>query len=139
VLLRGPNARPEHVAQRACVLAERINAPAACAPAQRLAANLDRQHTGPRWELAPHAGPLHAPAGRRAACQHPGRGCAAPLGRKRRIGSGEAAAVVVDNASGEVMAYVGRTGRRAGPGRCCAAPATCWLPFAYGWRWSAVS
>lgn len=110
VLLRGPNARPEHVAQRACVLAERINAPAACAPAQRLAASLDRQHTGPRWELAPHAGRLLL------ATQHPGERLRSTLDAElqqgltaalRRLGVPEAAAVLVDNASGEVLAYVG--------------------------------
>jgi penicillin-binding protein 1C len=111
VLLRGPNARPEHVAQRACVLAERINAPAACGPAQRLAqASLDRQRTAPRWELAPHAGRLLL------ASRQPGERLRSTLdaelqqgltGALKRLGVAEAAGVLVDNASGELRAYVG--------------------------------
>lgn len=135
VLLRGPNARPEVVGRRACVLAERINAPAACGPAQRLAAsNLDRQHTGPRWELASHAG--------RLLLQHPGerltstldveaqRGVSAVL---HRLGTLEAAAVVLDNTSGDVLAYVGAPDYAA-PDHVPTPrnPGSLLAPFAYG-------
>ena len=109
VLLRGPNAKPEVVAHRACVLAERLNAPSACAAAQRLAAsNLDRQHTGPRWELASHAG--------RLLLLQPGERLRSTLDAEaqrgvtsvlHRLGTLESAAVVLDNPTGEVLAYVG--------------------------------
>ena len=109
VLLRGPNAHADHVAQRACVLAAQINAPSACAPARRIAdGHLDRQQTGPRWELAPHAARfmLHQ-AGERLVSTLDADAQRLVLAAVRRIGSGEAAAVVVDNASGGVIAYVG--------------------------------
>lgn len=109
VLLRGPNAKPDVVAHRACVLAERVNAPSACAVVQRLAANnLDRQHTGPRWEWASHAG--------RLLLQHPGERLTSTLdaeaqkgvtGVLHRLGTLESAAVVLDNPTGDVLAYVG--------------------------------
>ncbi len=136
VLLRGPNARPEHVAQRACVLAERINAPAACAPAQRLAANLDRQHTGPRWGLAPHAGRLLLPA------LHPGERLQSTLDVElqqsltaalKRLGVAEAAGVLVDNASGEVLAYVGAPdSSQPDQVQLLRSAGNLLLPFAYG-------
>ena len=109
VLLRGPNAKPDVVAHRACVLAERINAPGACAPAQRLASNnLDRQQTGPRWELAPHAARfLLQHAGERVVTTLDAEAQRAVVAALRRLGTGEAAAVVVDNATGDVLAYVG--------------------------------
>ncbi|WP_442769572.1 transglycosylase domain-containing protein [Zoogloea ramigera] len=136
VLLRGPNARPEHVAQRACVLAERINAPAACALAQRLAANLDRQHTGPRWGLAPHAGRLLLPA------LHPGERLQSTLDVElqqsftaalKRLGVAEAAGVLVDNASGEVLAYVGAPdSSQPDQVQLLRSAGNLLLPFAYG-------
>jgi len=109
VLLRGPNARAEVVAHRACVLAERINAPGACTPAQRLInASLDRQNTAPRWDLAPHVA--------RQLLQHPGERLISTLdpeaqrvllGVLRRSGLVEGAGVVLDNATGDILAYVG--------------------------------
>lgn len=109
VLLRGPNARAEVVARRACVLADRINAPTACGPAQRLiAASLDRQNTAPRWDLAPHAA--------RLLLQHPGERVTSTLDPEaqrvlvstlRQGGSTEVAGVVLDNATGDVLAYSG--------------------------------
>lgn len=109
VLLRGPNAKPDVVAHRACVLAERINAPGACAPAQRLALNnLDRQQTGPRWELAPHAARfLLQQAGERVVTTLDADAQRIVTTALRRLGTGEAAAVVIDNASGDVLAYAG--------------------------------
>jgi len=135
VLLRGPNAKPDVVAHRACVLAERLNAPSACTAAQRLAANnLDRQHTGPRWELASQAG--------RLLLQHPGerltttldadtqRGVTSVL---HRLGTLEAAAVVLDNPTGEVLAYVGAPDYAA-PDHALTPrnPGSLLSPFAYG-------
>lgn len=109
VLLRGPNAKPDVVAHRACVLAERINAPGACAPAQRLSLNnLDRQQTGPRWELAPHAARfLLQQAGERVVTTLDADAQRTVAAALRRLGTGEAAAVVIDNATGDVLAYVG--------------------------------
>lgn len=109
VLLRGPNARAEVVAHRACVLAERINAPGACAPAQRLVtASLDRQSTGPRWDQAPHAARLLLQhAGERVVSTLDPDAQRILLGALKRPGLGEAAGVVVDNASGDVLAYAG--------------------------------
>ena len=109
VLLRGPNAKPEVVAHRACVLAEHIGAPAACAPAQRLAQNnLDRQNLQPRWDLAPHLARqlLHAP-GERIATTLDADTQKLVLAALRRTGASDAAALVLDNASGDVLAYVG--------------------------------
>jgi penicillin-binding protein 1C len=135
VLLRGPNARAEVVSHRACVLAERINAPGACALAQRLInASLDRQNTGPRWDLAPHAA--------RLLLQHPGERLISTLdpeaqrvllGALRRTGLGEAAGVVVDNATGDILAYVG--GVEAAQPDVIAVPrnvGNLLQPFAYG-------
>ncbi len=109
VLLRGPNASPEVVARRACVLAQSIQAPAACAPAQKLAqTQLARTSLMPRWELAPHAA--------RFLVLHPGERVRSTLDAEaqrlvlnalRRLGTPDAAAVVLDNPSGEVLAYVG--------------------------------
>ena len=136
VLLRGPNARPEHVAQRACVLAERINAPSACGPAQRLAASLDRQHTGPRWDLAPHAGRLlltSQPLGERLRSTLDAELQQSLTAALRRLGVAEAAAVLVDNASGEVLAYVGAL-EPAQPDQVpfLRSAGNLLLPFAYG-------
>ncbi|MBL8458101.1 MAG: transglycosylase domain-containing protein, partial [Zoogloea sp.] len=110
VLLRGPNARPEVVARRACVLAERMNAPAACAPAQRLVtASLDRPSAAPRWDLAPHAARLLLrQAGERVVSTLDAEAQRVLLGALKRPGLSEAAAgVVVENASGDIVAYVG--------------------------------
>lgn len=135
VLLRGPNAKPEMVGRRACLLAERLNAPSACGPAQRLADNnLDRQQTAPRWELAPHlARQLLQHAGERLVTTLDADAQRLALAAVRRLGSGDAAAVVIDNATGDVLAYVGAPDagqpdhaailRGAGP---------LLLPFAYG-------
>ncbi len=109
VLLRGPNARAEVVARRACVLAERINAPSACAPAQRLVmASLDRPSGAPRWDLAPHAARLllHQ-AGERVVSTLDAEAQRILLGALKRPGLGEAAGVIVDNGSGDILAYAG--------------------------------
>ncbi|WP_374243870.1 transglycosylase domain-containing protein [Zoogloea sp.] len=135
VLLRGPNAKADVVARRACVLAERIGSPSACGPAQRLAdATLDRQHLGPRWELAPHLG--------RQLLQQPGERLVTTLDADvqrltlaavRRLGPGDAAAVVLDNASADVLAYVGAPdAAQADQAAILRSSGTLLLPFAYG-------
>ena len=135
VLLRGPNARADTVARRACVLAERIGAPSACGPAQRLAdTSLDRQQLGPRWDLAPHtARHLLQHAGERLVTTFDADAQRLVLQAVRRLGSGEAAAVVVDNASGDVLAYVGAP-ETALPDQAVLlrSAGNLLLPFAYG-------
>lgn len=109
VLLRGPNARPEVVGRRACVLAERVGAPAACAQVQRLAqSSLDRPATL-RWDMAPHAARLLLThPGERLVTTLDGEIQRSLLAALRKPGVGEqAAGVVVDNLSGDILAYVG--------------------------------
>ncbi|NML26257.1 transglycosylase domain-containing protein [Zoogloea dura] len=109
VLLRGPNARPEVVGRRACVLAERVGAPAACAQVQRLAqSSLDRP-AAPRWDMAPHAARLLLThPGERLVTTLDGELQRSLLAALRKPGVGEqAAGVVVDNLSGDILAYVG--------------------------------
>ncbi len=135
VLLRGPNARAEVVGHRACVLAERINAPGACALAQRLInASLDRQNTGSRWDLAPHAA--------RLLLQHPGERLISTLdpeaqrilvGALRRPGLSEGAGVVVDNVTGDILAYaVGGDAAQADPLPVSRGMGSLLQPFMYG-------
>lgn len=135
VLLRGPNARAEVVGHRACVLAERINAPGACALAQRLInASLDRQNTGPRWDLAPHAA--------RLLLQHPGERLISTLdpeaqrilvGALRRPGLSEGAGVVVDNVTGDILAYAaGGDAAQADPLTVSRGMGSLLQPFIYG-------
>ncbi|WP_346286973.1 transglycosylase domain-containing protein [Zoogloea sp.] len=136
VLLRGPNARPEVVGRRACVLAERVGAPAACAPVQRLAqSSLDRQATSPRWDLAPHAA--------RLLLTHPGERLVTTLdsdlqrtllGALRKPGVGEqAAGVVMDNLSGDILAYVGALdGAQSDQAQMPRPVGSLFQPFVYG-------
>lgn len=118
-LLRGPNAAPATVARRACVLA----GDADCGPFERLAAARlgpgDRLE--PRFALAPHvarqllsAKARHVQttldAGLQAlTTEAVARQLAQLGGRNVRDG----AAIVMDNASGEVLAYVGNSGAAA--------------------------
>lgn len=119
-LLPAPNAEPPRVARRACALAARIDAHSTCAQLHALAAaRLSRPG-------APSRGPQLAPQLAHRILQAPGerrrttldvriqrlvaetlasqlRGLA---GRNVRDGAG----LVVDNASGEILAYVGSAG-----------------------------
>lgn len=134
VLLRGPNARPEVVAQRACVLSERIGAPSACAGAQRLAQlNLDRPRSAPRWDLAPHAARLLLQqAGERLSSSLDGEVQRQVLGGVRKLG-GDGAGVVIDNQNAEVLAYVGAPESSSPDLAAQPRPAGSLLaPFAYG-------
>lgn len=120
VLLRGPNASAEVAAGRACTLARDMEASAGCEGLQVMArASLPRQPAiAPSVALAPHvARMLLGPADRRVvttldrelqayAVDALRRQVAALADRNVRDG----AALVVDNASGEVLAYVGNTG-----------------------------
>lgn len=136
VLLRGPNARPEVVGRRACVLAERVGAPAACTAVQRLAqSSLDRPSTSPRWDLAPHAA--------RLLLTHPGERLTTTLDADlqrtllaalRKSGVGEqAAGVVVDNLSGDILAYVGALeGSHVDQAQVPRPAGSLFQPFVYG-------
>ncbi|MBL8507753.1 MAG: penicillin-binding protein 1C [Chitinimonas sp.] len=119
-LLRAPNARPERVAQRACALALSLPRPPACpalraytlavlnAPQQPLPGPADSPELLP--QLQPHAGQqlrttLDARLQRQVRAQLREQ-LAQLYGRNVR----DAAAVVLDNASGEVLAWVGTPG-----------------------------
>lgn len=107
-LLRAPNAPLEKVAWRACELVTRIGDPAACARARDIASGLDPVRLSPRWQDAPHLA--------RRLLQTPGEVVETTLSRmwqQRMIAALRAAAparagvIVVDNASGAVLADVG--------------------------------
>lgn len=121
-LLRGPNASPEVVARRSCDLAQQIQARVSCAYMQGLAA----QALGQRQSLADAS---FAPALPTLLPLKPGEQRRTTLDRElqqfvadalqRQIASlhernvNDAAAVVLDNASGAVLAYVGNIGAAA--------------------------
>jgi penicillin-binding protein 1C len=135
VLLRGPNAKAEVVGRRACVLAERIGNPSACAAAQRLAdVTLDRQHLGPRWELAPHlARQLLQQPGERLVTTLDADAQRLTLAALRRLGAADAAAVVIDNATADVLAYVGAPdAAQVDHAAILRSSGNLLLPFAYG-------
>ncbi len=135
VLLRGPNAKADVVARRACVLAERIGNPSACGPAQRIAdTTLDRQHIGPRWELAPHlARQLLQQPGERLVTTLDADAQRLTLAALRRLGPTDAAAVVIDNATADVLAYVGAPdAAQADQAAILRSSGNLLLPFVYG-------
>jgi penicillin-binding protein 1C len=120
VLLRGPNAAPETVAKRACAVAESFEPPRGCAGVAALATrNLaGAPNLRPAVALAPHVahqlvtaqarrvtstldGPLQAFA------QDAVKRQLAQLGAQHVA---DAAVLVADNASGEVLAYIGNSG-----------------------------
>jgi len=120
VLLRGPNATPDAVSKRACSLAKAMQPPRTCDGLDTLAhqalgaaANLR-----PDVALAPHvARMLVTPETRRVQSTLDGALQAFALDAvNRQIAAldqqnvGDAAVLVVDNASGEVLAYVGNAG-----------------------------
>ena len=114
-LLRGPNALPEVVARRACPLAD-----ADCGSLERLAKAVlsGTVQLSPRVALAPHlARTLLSREVRRSATTIDGRLQARVLDilhrqvallRPRNVN--DAAALVLDNVTGEVVAYVGNQG-----------------------------
>ena len=123
VLLRGPNAQPALVAKRACALAQALDPPRSC---DGLATRTDEALAGvpnfkPAAALAPHvARALVSRDARRVTST-----LDAPLQAfaldavKRQLATlgqqnvSDAAVLVVDNASGEVLAYVGNSGAAA--------------------------
>lgn len=123
-LLRGPNAQPAVVARRACGVARGSDAKFDCAgldglASERLAA---APVIVPPTALAPQvARQLLSPAAREVHTTLDGALQAQVADALRRALSdlsarnvGDAAALVVDNASGEVLAYVGNAGGNEG-------------------------
>ena len=120
VLLRGPNATPDAVGKRACSLAKAMQPPRTCDGLDTLA----HQALGgainlrPAVALAPHvARMLVTPETRRVQSTLDGALQAFALDAvNRQIAAldqqnvGDAAVLVVDNASGEVLAYAGNAG-----------------------------
>ena len=120
VLLRGPNAAPETVAKRACAVAESFEPPRGCAGVAALATrNLaGAPNLKPAAALAPHvAHQLVTAEARRVTSTLDGPLQAFALDAVKRqlaqLGAqhvADAAVLVADNASGEVLAYIGNSG-----------------------------
>ena len=120
VLLRGPNAKPDGVARRACQLAANMEADIACVQLQRLALSAlpAAPNIAPRVALAPHI------ARTLLSANHPRvqttldaelQAYATELLQQQLAALGDshvadAAVLVVDNRSGEVLSYVGNAG-----------------------------
>lgn len=108
-LLRGPNARAGVVAQRACHLAETLGRGSLCPEISHLATTrLDLPRNQPRQVLAPHLA--------RLLLQHPGQRVqtlldaamqARLLSALNHLGDPRAGGVLLDNVSGEMLAWVG--------------------------------
>ncbi|MBC8006429.1 MAG: penicillin-binding protein 1C [Prolixibacteraceae bacterium] len=120
VLLRGPNARPEGVSSRACRLAAKMQVAVACEQLQMLVRSSlpGAPNIIPRVALAPHV------ARELVSAKHPRvqttldaelQTYATELLQQQLAALADrhvadAAALVVDNRSGEVLAYVGNAG-----------------------------
>ena len=127
VLLRAPNAGPAAVARRAWALRRsprRDGPPREAVRAAAAQALESPAGTGPRVALAPHAAraarsgrarprassPVASTLDARAAAGRRGRACAGTCSRCAAEHVQDGAVLVVDNASGEVLAYVGGSG-----------------------------
>lgn len=119
-LVRGPNAEPSRVARRACGVARRVDASASCDGIEaRVAAALERgADLRQRVAEAPHvARHLLDGASRRVTSTLDGDVQAMARGALRETIAGldgrnvrDGAVLVADNATGDVIAYVGNTG-----------------------------
>ena len=123
VLLRGPNAKPEGVARRACLLAANMKLEVHCPQVRMLAFSAlpATPNIAPRVALAPHV------ARELLSAQHPRvqttldagvQEYATELLQQQLAALGDshvtdAAALVIDNRSGEILAYVGNAGKAA--------------------------
>jgi penicillin-binding protein 1C len=120
VLLRGPNAQPAKIAERACALAKILDPPRTC---EGLATLADARLSAPpdlppAAALAPHlARALLSPEQRRVASTLDARlqafvlqAAQRQLAALERQNVADAAVVVLDNVSGEVLAYLGNAG-----------------------------
>lgn len=120
VLLRGPNARTPMLVKRACTLAQSMAPAQSCDGLVALAeANLtDAPNLVPRVALAPHVARelLSAQNPRVRTTLDAGIQAVALEAAQRQLGNlqsqnvRDAALIVVDNRSGEVLAYVGNAG-----------------------------
>lgn len=108
-LLRGPNARPALVAQRACTLAGKLGSARLCPEITRLAqARLDAPRNQPRHALAPHlAARLLTERGQRVPTLLDAGMQQTLLTQLRATGQAGSAAVLIDNSNGAVLAWVG--------------------------------
>jgi len=123
VLLRGPNAKPDGVAKRACQLAGNMKLKVRCAQLQALAlATLPPlPNIEPRFALAPHVARELLSSARprvQATLDAELQAYATELLQQQLAALADShvadgAALIVDNRSGEVLAYVGNTGRSA--------------------------
>ncbi|MDB5801249.1 MAG: hypothetical protein JWL63_2188 [Rhodocyclales bacterium] len=136
-LLRGPNARASIVARRACILAELLKDRKQCAQISQLAlSRLDAPRNVPRFALAPQLA--------RSLLRQPGQQLTTTLdaGTQRsaidtmaRVASQarlqNASVMVLDNTSGEVLAWVGGLQARDADGLLARqAISQWWLPHA---------
>jgi penicillin-binding protein 1C len=112
-LLRGPNAKTNIVAHRACILAEVLKDRKQCPQISQLAqARLDAPRNVPRYALAPHLARdlLHHPGQQLATTLDAGLQRASLMALSRtveRVRPQNASVILLDNASGEVLAWVG--------------------------------
>ncbi|MBK9217537.1 MAG: transglycosylase domain-containing protein [Uliginosibacterium sp.] len=108
-LLRGPNAKPALVARRACLLATKLGKATLCGEINQLAtARLDLPR-GARYLAAPHlARAVLKQAGQRLTSNLDATLQRKLLDEMQRWNDPGAAAIMLDNASGEVLAWVGR-------------------------------
>ena len=123
VLLRGPNAKPEGVAKRACQLAESMKAGIACEHLQLLARSSlpSLPNIAPRVALAPHVARELLSANRprvQTTLDAELQAYANELLQQQLAALADrhvadAAILVLDNRSGEVLAYVGNAGSAA--------------------------
>jgi penicillin-binding protein 1C len=126
-LLRGPNAPAAVVGERACGVAAQASPAAPCAEIRALAgaALTGRYRIAPRWNMVPHlAAKLPARPGERlrttldAGVQRQAiEALAGHLAELAERGVEDGAVLVLDNASGDVLAYVGSSGERSAAAR----------------------
>lgn len=117
-LLRGPNARASLVAQRACTLAGKLGSARLCPDITRLAqSRLDAPRNQPRYALAPHlANRLLNERGQRVSSLLDAQLQQALLDAVRDNRAPQASAVLLDNTSGAVLAWIGAAEARAPDG-----------------------
>lgn len=107
-LLRGPGATPAVLSRRACALVARIGSPAGCARVEAIAAAMDPVVLSPRWTLAPHlAARLLREPGSVVATQLDAGWQRRMLAALQAAAPARAAVIVIDNASGAVLADIG--------------------------------
>ncbi|MBT0963137.1 transglycosylase domain-containing protein [Denitromonas iodatirespirans] len=107
-LLRGPGASPAVLIRRACALVARIGSPAGCEQVKAMAAAMDPVLLTPRWTLAPHlAARLLREPGANVATLLDARWQRRMQAALQAAAPARAAVVVIDNATGAVLADIG--------------------------------